>query len=142
MSRAKVRARNMSRLLDNLGKNGVLTVRSMELQMPQVVGIRWRYTGERMSIGDTPMQTKEGVMYATYPACTRVQVHGRGHVYLRAMFYFRGYGSREVRASGMDLIAFPVPMPAGWKYPDAAARLTNMSRVGNFGDEKAPPGEW
>ncbi len=38
----------------------------------------------------------------------------------------------NVRVTGVKEIAFPAPLPEGWKWPDRAAQLLNMSKLGEF----------
>ena len=136
MSRAQTRAKNMSRLLNNLGNNGALSLRAMQMQMPRVVGVRWSHNGTGLRIGKDWLKGATGTEYAEWPACTRVRIEGQGAVTATLVFYYQGYGERIVRAriktEGNAVISFPVPLPDGWSYPDAAGRLTNMSRQGEF----------
>lgn len=136
MSKAQVRARNMSKLLNNLGNNGALSLRAMQLQLPRVVAVRWRHSGAAMRIGTDQIEGASGTIYQGWPACTRVRIEGHGDIEATLTFFYQGYGDRTVRArargDGNTVIAFPVPLPDGWRYPDAAGRITNMSRQGEF----------
>lgn len=136
MSKVQVRAKNMSRLLNNLGNNGALSLRAMQLQLPRVVAVRWSHTGESLRIGKDWLRGASGTADSGWPACTRVRIDGKGSITATLTFFYQGYGDRTVHAristEGNAVISYPVPLPDGWRYPDAAGRLTNMSRQGDF----------
>ena len=126
----------MSKLLDNLGKSGVLSLRAMQLHLPRVVSVRWSHTGQTLRIGKDWQKGASGTAERGWPACTRVHIEGQGTLTATLTFFYQGYGDRTVRAristDGNAAIWFPVPLPDGWSYPDVAGRLTNMSRQGEF----------
>lgn len=136
MSKAQVRARNISKLLNNLGNNGALSLRAMQLQLPRVVAVRWSHNGTSLRIGRDWLKGASGTADHGWPACSRVRIEGQGTISATLTFFYQGYGDVTVHArqstDGNAAIWFPVPLPDGWSYPDAAGRLTNMSRQGEF----------
>lgn len=126
----------MSKLLNNLGNNGALSLRAMQLQLPRVVAVRYSHTGETLRIGKDWLKGATGTADRSWPACTRVHIEGQGAITATLTFYYQDYGDRTVHAristDGNAAIWFPVPLPDGWRYPDVAGRLTNMSRQGEF----------
>lgn len=138
------RAKNMVRLVANLARNGWLSRRVIERQFPRAMFFQVSGQDIIVQIGNRIIRltalTPRIQISDTIPAGTRIRISDtrtlsgrrRGNTASLRINYNRGAQRDVTVTTRQGDASFPLPLPAGWRYPQEVAGVIDISVTGSY----------